>query len=181
MFPRTSSACGADLLVSSKQWSRLLSKAVRRTVSQSALLHSMTPSLAKKNLAISARGRKSPSECLGSWSVIYQHTLLVRKTWPSIWTVPLADDPFSIVAEQLPKHGELLEVGASNTSRIRHKLEEIGSEVRYYSFDIDRRTKQEFYSWEEVSRTFDAAVCFEVIEHLPVSQGLELCGRFIST
>jgi SAM-dependent methyltransferase len=117
----------------------------------------------------------SAKECLESWSLRYDHVKVVRSIWPTIWDVPLIRDLDITISWIKNNRRLLLDVGASNTAYIKEYVSDRLSEISYYSFDIDRRTRQDFYDWEEIKMTFDIITCAEVLEHLSLEQGLELC------
>ena len=43
--------------------------------------------------------------------------------------------------------------------------------------DIDRETRHDYYSLDEIAEAFDAVLLFEVIEHMPFADGVRLFGR----
>jgi hypothetical protein len=129
--------------------------------------------------AANSRSEKDPAEiCINSWSVTHKLTQVVRRKWPSVWALPAKEHFLPLIREADPRAGaQLLDVGASDSTAIRCFLDEHCKQLRYFSLDVDRQTKQDFYGWEEVNRTFDIIVCSQVLEHLLFAEAIRTCSR----
>jgi hypothetical protein len=67
----------------------------------------------------------------------------------------------------------LLDVGAGDL-RMMRRLQRAGFAGRYDTQDIGTEYPYTFQSLEEVTGTYDAILCLDVIEHLPLREGLGL-------
>ncbi len=103
----------------------------------------------------------------GEWSQSYRETLRIREIYPHIWDIPLSRGLQTILQNHLANQsGPLLDFGASETSQVRAHLQGLAPEMNYFSMDIDRQTRQDYYSWDEIDREFSTILSSEVIEHM---------------
>jgi hypothetical protein len=132
-----------------------------------------------EKLAIISNKKNTPRDCLESYSLRYEWTKTVRSVWPSIWCLPLIDDLMTLISKNSTDEVALIDVGASCGGHLKEYLRANKPNIKYYSFDVDRRTKQDFYIWDEVTQLFDIAVCSEVLEHLDLPEGLMMCEQIL--
>lgn len=71
------------------------------------------------------------------------------------------------------KAQRILEIGAGDLSNQR-KLNAAGFGGQYESLDIGDEFQYTYKTWAEVQGKFDAILLLDVIEHLPLTEGLEL-------
>jgi hypothetical protein len=72
----------------------------------------------------------------------------------------------------------LLDVGAGDL-RIRQKLLVAGYTGEYHTQDIGGEHEYTYSSLDEVDDGYDAVLCLDVVEHLPLGEGLKLIGRLV--
>ena len=70
----------------------------------------------------------------------------------------------------------VLDVGAGDL-RIRDKFLAAGYAGTYHTQDIGGEFEYTYRSLDEVQGGYDAVLCFDVLEHLPLVGGLSLLGR----
>jgi SAM-dependent methyltransferase len=120
------------------------------------------------------KGSPDPIDNLDqSWSTTYKWTLEIRNRYNNIWSVPRAESLVAILKRHV-KDGSLLDVGASEMKEQRENIKRLSANIEYKSFDIDRKTQQDYYDWAEVDREFDYVLSAEVVEHIPYEQDLAL-------
>jgi len=73
----------------------------------------------------------------------------------------------------------LLDVGAGDL-RVMRKLQRAGYRGEYHTQDIGGGRDYTYRSLGEVRRTYGAILCLDVIEHLPLRDGLAMLHRFLS-
>jgi hypothetical protein len=72
----------------------------------------------------------------------------------------------------------LLDVGAGDL-RIRRKLQAAGYTGEYHTQDVGREYDHTYASLAEVDRHYDAIMCLDVLEHLPLEEGLATLDRLV--
>lgn len=113
---------------------------------------------------------------MDSWSELYRHRQMVKRRYPTIWSVPVVkketDRLFAIITDGM----RVLEVGAGDR-RFGKRLEAVQRDIEYRSFDIDRSTHQDYYCIDDIEGQFDCIFAFELIEHLTPQEGLQLLRK----
>jgi hypothetical protein len=72
----------------------------------------------------------------------------------------------------------LLDVGAGNL-RIKNKFVRAGFKGRYHTMDVGPEFDYTYRKLEEISQTYDAILCLDVIEHLTLADGLAMLKRLV--
>lgn len=72
----------------------------------------------------------------------------------------------------------LLDVGAGD-HRVRRKLERAGLRARYDTVDPGHEFAHTFRDLSEVTGLYEAILCLDVIEHLPLAKGLGLLDQLV--
>jgi 2-polyprenyl-3-methyl-5-hydroxy-6-metoxy-1,4-benzoquinol methylase len=126
-----------------------------------------------KDAAHSAQ--KDPlSKLKTSWSTLYKTRREIQRKFPDFWDLKVRKKHLEIVLEEVRDGDSILDIGSS-TRELRHRLIDVsGRRVIYKSMDIDRETKQDYYSIEEIKEKFNVIFLFEVIEHLSFEDGVQL-------
>lgn len=110
---------------------------------------------------------------MDAWSELYRHRQLVKRRYPSIWSVPLVKKELDRLLPLVSDGARVLEIGAGDR-RFGKRLQSLCSGIEYRSFDIDQATDQDYYRLEDIEGQFDCIYAFEVIEHLAPEEGLAL-------
>jgi SAM-dependent methyltransferase len=108
-----------------------------------------------------------------SWSDLYRNRQLVKRLYPKIWSVPLVKKEFDCLLPIVPEGAHVLEMGAGDR-RFGERLQAMRPDIKYLSYDIDRNTRQDYYSLDEIQVSFDCIFAFELIEHLSLNDGFTL-------
>jgi len=102
-----------------------------------------------------------------------------KKRWPTIWHLPIVTNPFAMLANYIKQPEAVLDVGA--TDRVwEPAIRNLWPGACYRSLDLDRTNRHDYYSFDAVDMRFDLVLCFEVLEHLPPRELLEMIQRCIS-
>jgi hypothetical protein len=72
----------------------------------------------------------------------------------------------------------LLDVGAGDL-RVMHKLQRAGYAGEYHTQDIGGEGQYTFTDLSEVRNTYQAILCLDVIEHLPLREGLTMLQKLV--
>lgn len=92
--------------------------------------------------------------------------------WPDISLCPSEEWIF----EKTRNAQRLLDFGAGDL-KYKQKFVSNGFEGQYLSFDIGTEYPYDFHTFEEISGHFDAILCLDVIEHMPLDAGLVLIDQ----
>jgi SAM-dependent methyltransferase len=116
-----------------------------------------------------------------SWTQFHRARIEFQRRWPSVWKLPVTDELFKLVLDQNERPRSVLDVGA--TTRVwEPTVRRHWPDAEYRSLDIDRTHTQDYYSFDDVDRTFDLVFCVEVLEHVPPNIAIELlenCARAV--
>jgi hypothetical protein len=93
----------------------------------------------------------------------------LRRWWPSAGLC----DVEQVCFDAIRGAAELLDVGAGDL-RVQRKFQAAGFKGRYDTLDIGGEFSYTYHDLEEVHDSYDAILCFDVIEHLPLDEGLGL-------
>jgi hypothetical protein len=96
----------------------------------------------------------------------------VRRWWPGEG----ASECDLICFEAIRGASSLLDVGAGDL-RLREKYRGLGYRGEYLTLDIGDEYAYDYSDLSEVGRTFGAILCMDVIEHLPLEEGLSMIVR----
>ena len=105
-----------------------------------------------------------------SWSELNDRRTAVRRRWGKIRRLPVIARSMRYVAGRISPGDRVIDVGASGGA-FREKLP---NGVVYRALDPDPNVRPDFRGFDEVSESFDVAVCFETIEHLPLNEAQRL-------
>jgi SAM-dependent methyltransferase len=81
--------------------------------------------------------------------------------------------------DQTHKAYRILDFGSGDQS-MRNKFLAAGFQGEYATFDVSPEFPTTYRSVDDIRGTFDAVLCLEVIEHMPLREGLELRKQLLS-
>lgn len=102
-------------------------------------------------------------------------TFPVRRWWEGEGLCEIEQVYFAAVGAS----SSLLDVGAGDL-RIMRKFQQAGYRGLYHTQDIGAEEQYTYRDLAEVSRSYGAILCLDVLEHLDLSSGLTLVDRMIS-
>ena len=111
-----------------------------------------------------------------AWSVLYRNRVEARRRLGDIWDLPVVKRYFDRIVANLSSHSRVLEVGAGSRG-LAARLSGAFPQVVYRSMDIDRTNDHDYYDLATITERFDVIVLIEVIEHLGLSEGIDLLKR----
>jgi len=85
----------------------------------------------------------------------------------------------SLIWERVHGAARLLDFGSGDQA-LKRKFSEAGFKGRYDTFDVSREFATTYSDVSEIGGPFDAVLCLEVIEHMPLAAGLELRERLVN-
>jgi hypothetical protein len=98
----------------------------------------------------------------------------VRDWWPCDDLCPIE----RLYFEAVRPCASLLDVGAGDL-RIQRKFQAAGYRGIYHTVDIGREYDYTYADLADVPRDYEAILCLDVVEHLPLTEGLEFLGRLL--
>ena len=108
-----------------------------------------------------------------SWQKLAAARAQAAARWPSPFGLPLVKRPSDVLYAALSGTERILDVGAGDATR-RDRIAARFPGVTYTSVDPDTDARADFARVEDVARTFDVAVLFETLEHMPPQDGIAL-------
>jgi len=109
-------------------------------------------------------------DAFDSWSEFYRYRKMFRNSVNSIWKIPIIKRELPLILAKLKNSSKVLEIGASSSNRYKPGILEAFPGVEYKSMDVDRQTKQDFYSLDDITGQYDLIISFEVVEHLLLNE-----------
>lgn len=117
-----------------------------------------------------------------SWSHLYKRRREIYKSYPDFWKIKVKKKILQVIEETIHEVGTdsgqiaALDVG-SNDRIMGEKITKIFPNFRYESMDIDQEQFHDYYDLNAIDKQFKLVFSFEVIEHLPFEEGLEMLAR----
>ncbi|MCX6358044.1 MAG: methyltransferase domain-containing protein [Candidatus Aureabacteria bacterium] len=112
-----------------------------------------------------------------SWSTLYKTRREIQRNFPDFWDLRVRKKHLDVIIEEIKAGDNILDIGSS-TRELRHRLvDDRVCQVSYKSMDIDRETKQDYYSLGQIKEQFNMVFLFEVIEHLTFEDGVQLLSN----
>jgi hypothetical protein len=105
-------------------------------------------------------------------------TSLPRFTVVNYWQSDQLSEVEQIIFEQIEHKPSVLDIGAGNL-RLRSKLQKFGYSGEYHTQDIGNEYKYDYTNINQIDRKYSVILCLDVIEHLPLQEGLLLIHKLI--
>lgn len=118
-----------------------------------------------------------------AYETYWRRKELLKRSWPTFpvrrwWETDGLCDIERIYFDAVRDAPSLLDVGAGDL-RVMRKLKSAGYRGEYHTQDIGEETRHTYRDLDEVGRPYEAILCLDVIEHLPLDEGLTLVRRMI--
>jgi 2-polyprenyl-3-methyl-5-hydroxy-6-metoxy-1,4-benzoquinol methylase len=111
-----------------------------------------------------------------SWSKLFEYREQIHRCYREVWDIKILRKRFPLLLKILHEGEKVLDVGASNRN-LMDRLKLHYPNLIYKSMDVDRARHHDYYSLEEIQESFDVIFLFEVIEHLPLQEGIQLIKK----
>lgn len=111
-----------------------------------------------------------------SWSKLFEHRDQIHKRYPEVWDLKILRKRFPLMLENIRNGDKVLDIGASNRN-LEGRLKKYYPNLIYHSMDIDQEQFHDYYTLEDIQEEFDVVFLFEVIEHLPLEEGMKMLGK----
>ncbi|MFQ5441392.1 MAG: class I SAM-dependent methyltransferase [Thermodesulfobacteriota bacterium] len=107
-----------------------------------------------------------------NWTEIFRGRKEATGRLPDILKLPTVTGRMDILKRLLKEGDAILDVGAHDRTT-GELIERAGIKADYFSFDVDRTLKHDYYNFDEIDRTFDVVTAFELVEHLTPKEIVE--------
>lgn len=119
-----------------------------------------------------------------AYETYWKRKELLRRSWPSFpvrrwWETDELCDIERVYFDAVREKRSVLDVGAGDL-RVMRKLQRAGYSGEYHTQDIGKEGRYTYQDLGEVKRTYGGVLCLDVIEHLPLIEGLTMIKRMIS-
>jgi len=108
-----------------------------------------------------------------SWLGFHKCRIAFLERWPTTWHLRTERGFFEPILTRGNSIKSVLDVGATSREW-EPTIRRCWPGVDYKSLDIDRESKQDFYSFQDVDRCFDLVTLTEVLEHVTPATALAL-------
>lgn len=114
-----------------------------------------------------------------NWTNIFMGRKEATRNLPNILKIPTVRGRMDIL-ERLVKDGDtVLDVGAHDRTT-GDLIKRAGIKAKYFSFDVDRTHKHDYYSLDDIDRRFDVVMAFELVEHISPAEIVEFFTKAAS-
>ncbi|MBI4825083.1 MAG: hypothetical protein HY807_01485 [Nitrospirae bacterium] len=115
------------------------------------------------------------------WSEIKKKREEIKALYPSINRIPLIySTKKALLAGLLSEiKGKILDIGAGDRF-INDICSKLPDNIIYKSMDTDRSRHHDYYSMSDISDSFNALLLLDIIEHLPLNEGISLLQKCFS-
>lgn len=111
-----------------------------------------------------------------SWEKIRESRSLAARILKPLHRYPVIKDSRELLFRYAKSDAALLDVGA-NDRNLERTLARNNKKLNYFSCDIDRSLRHDYYDLGQIDRTFDIACLFDVIEHVPPPDAFDMLEK----
>lgn len=109
-----------------------------------------------------------------SWNEIFKGRK--QASLPNILKLPMVRSRMEVLKEVIRNGSSVLDVGANDRTQ-KELNERAGIKAEYFSLDVDRTLRHDYYDYESIDRSFDVITAFELVEHMTVQQIIEFLSE----
>lgn len=114
-----------------------------------------------------------------NWTEVFMGRKEATRNLPNILKLPTVRGRMDILTRRVKDNDLVLDMGAHD--RTTGKLiEKAGIKAKYFSLDVDRTHKHDYYSMDEIDRRFDVVMAFEFVEHITPTEIVEFFKKAAS-
>ncbi len=115
-----------------------------------------------------------------NWSYIkrgrQEYCLKYKTVHKSIRDFPIVRSGKEVLKSLVKAGDTLIDIGA-NDRNVERFVTDNKIDARYFSYDIDRTLPHDFYDLEEIDKKFNICVAFDIVEHIPLVELVEIFTR----
>jgi hypothetical protein len=95
------------------------------------------------------------------------------------WSSPQLCEVEEVIFSKVKNQDSVLDVGAGDL-KIMQKFQKAGYLEQYHTQDIGEEFQYDYTNLDEINHQYSAILCLDVIEHLQLSEGLNLIHRLVN-
>ena len=107
------------------------------------------------------------------WAAVHRLRSEVRQRYPSVWALGVVGRAEDRVLDGLEGVVRVLDIGAGNRG-LAERLTGQCPGLVYKSLDTDESYEHDYRDLSQVEEEFDCVVMFEILEHLPHAEGIDM-------
>lgn len=111
-----------------------------------------------------------------SWSKIFSYRDKIHRQYPEIWNLKILRKRFPLILKKIRNGDRVLDIGASDRN-LEGRLKKHYPNLIYQSMDIDQTQFHDYYRLEDIQGKFNVIFLFEVVEHLPLEEGMRMLRK----
>jgi SAM-dependent methyltransferase len=108
-----------------------------------------------------------------SWSRLFENRRAIHKQYPDIWDLRIVKKRLPLMLSIIRDGDRILDVGSSSREW-EDRIKKHYPTITYKNMDVDREGSCDYRTLDEIKEKFDIILLFEVIEHLPLEEGIDM-------
>lgn len=115
---------------------------------------------------------RGPTDVAASWRAFYDLRMQIRGRYPNVWHIPLQRRATDVILRHVSEGQSCLDIGGS--ARFWQGMQRRLPRLDCKTLNVDPQAECDYRDLSEVEETFDVVTMLEIIEHVPLQEGLAM-------